>query len=100
MVKENVNPLVFSCGQLGRMEGQITLFRVWTPMWPDSLCIIEKAKAPVMAGRMCCCAAMADAPFHRRACALRRSPLSFAVQQSAVGAEDIEFVQLMNEKDS
>ena len=50
--------------------------------------------------RMCCCAAMADAPFHRRACALRRSPLSFAVQQSAVGAEDIEFVQLMNEKDS
>lgn len=26
--------------------------------------------------------------------------LGFAVQQSAVGAEDIEFVQLMNEKDS
>ena len=48
MVKENVNTLVFPCGQLGRMKGQTTLFCVWTPMWPDSLCIIEKAKAPVM----------------------------------------------------
>ena len=50
--------------------------------------------------RMCRCAAMADAPFHGRACALRRSPLSFAVQQSAVGAGDIEHSHLLSEKDS